>query len=89
MECFELANVASARALGMAFSTTMHHGQECVNIRYDIMSRKGTADANFSILRRTALMLLENEKTTQLGEKNKRRSAGRNEEHVRDSLVGI
>jgi hypothetical protein len=88
MERFELDNVASARPLGMAVSTTKRHGQECVNIRYDILSTKGTADANFSILRRTALMLLENEKTTQLGATNKQPSAGRNDEPVRHVLVG-
>lgn len=37
--------------------------------------RKGHADANFSILRRTALSLLKNEKTAKVGIKNKRLTA--------------
>lgn len=38
--------------------------------------RKGHADANFSLLRRTCLSLLKNETTAQLGVKNKRLKAG-------------
>lgn len=38
--------------------------------------RKGHADANFSILRRTALSLLKNEPTAKVGIKNKRLMAG-------------
>jgi predicted transposase YbfD/YdcC len=38
--------------------------------------RQGHADANFSILRRTALSLLKNETTLKVGIKNKRLTAG-------------
>jgi len=38
--------------------------------------RKGHSDANFSILRRTALSLLKNETTAKVGIKNKRLNAG-------------
>ena len=38
--------------------------------------RKGHRDANFSILRRTALSLLKNETTAKVGIKNKRLLAG-------------
>ena len=38
--------------------------------------RKGHADTNFSILRRTALSLLKNESTAKVGIKNKRLNAG-------------
>jgi predicted transposase YbfD/YdcC len=38
--------------------------------------RKGHSDANFSILRRTALSLLKNESTAKIGIKNKRLMAG-------------
>ena len=51
--------------------------------------RKGNADANFSILRRIALMLLKNEKTAKLGVKNKRLSAGWDEDYLLKVLVSI
>ena len=44
-------------------------------------TRKGHADANFSILRRTALSLLKNEKTAKVGMKNKRLTAGWNDSY--------
>jgi len=112
------------KAIGMVISNTIRDGQECVNIRYYVLSkkltakkfaavvkghwaienelhwqldvtfredhyriRKGNADANFSILRRTALTLLKNEKTAKLGVKNKRLSAGWNEEYMLQALV--
>ena len=50
--------------------------------------RKGHADANFSILRRTALAMLKNESTLKVGVKNKRLSAGWNEAYLKQVLVG-
>jgi predicted transposase YbfD/YdcC len=50
--------------------------------------RKGHADANFSILRRTALSLLKNEKTEKVGVKNKRLIAGWNESYLEKVLLG-
>jgi predicted transposase YbfD/YdcC len=50
--------------------------------------RKGNADANFSILRRTALSLLKNEKTAKVGMKNKRLTAGWNTEYLEKVLFG-
>jgi predicted transposase YbfD/YdcC len=50
--------------------------------------RKGHADANFSILRRTALAMLKNESTLNVGVKNKRLSAGWNEAYLEQVLVG-
>jgi predicted transposase YbfD/YdcC len=50
--------------------------------------RKGHADTNFSILRRTALAMLKNESTLKLGVKNKRLSAGWNEAYLEQVLVG-
>lgn len=50
--------------------------------------RKGHADANFSILRRTALVMLKNESTLKVGVKNKRLSAGWNEAYLDQVLVG-
>ena len=50
--------------------------------------RKGHADANFSILRRTALAMLKNESTLKVGVKNKRLSAGWNEAYLEQVLVG-
>jgi predicted transposase YbfD/YdcC len=50
--------------------------------------RKGHADANFSILRRTALSLLKTEKTEKVGVKNKRLIAGWNESYLEKVLLG-
>jgi predicted transposase YbfD/YdcC len=44
--------------------------------------RKGHSDANFSILRRTALSLLKNESTAKVGIKNKRLTAGWSEDYL-------
>ena len=66
------------------------HWQLDVTFREDhCRIRKGNADANFSILRRIALMLLKNEKTAKLGVKNKRLSAGWNEDYLLKVLVSI
>jgi predicted transposase YbfD/YdcC len=50
--------------------------------------RKGHADANFSILRRTALSLLKNESTLKVGIKNKRLTAAWDETYLEKVLVG-
>lgn len=50
--------------------------------------RKGHADANFSILRRTALSLLKNNHTLKVGVKNKRLSAGWDDDYLAQVLVG-
>ena len=50
--------------------------------------RKGHADANFSILRRTALSLLKNEQTLKVGIKNKRLTAAWDETYLEQVLVG-
>ena len=51
-------------------------------------TRKGRADANFSILRRTALSLLKNEKGAKVGLKNKRLTAGWNNSYLEKVLFG-
>ena len=50
--------------------------------------RKGHADANFSILRRTALSLLKNNKTKKVGVKNKRLLAALDEDYLIEVLLG-
>ena len=50
--------------------------------------RMGHADANFSILRRTALSLLKNDRTLKVGVKNKRLAAGWNENYLAQILFG-
>jgi predicted transposase YbfD/YdcC len=50
--------------------------------------RKGHADANFSILRRTTLSLLKNESTRKVGIKNKRLAAALDETYLEKVLVG-
>ena len=50
--------------------------------------RKGHADANFSILRRTALSLLKNNRTIKVGIKNKRLTAGWSNNYLLEVLFG-
>ena len=50
--------------------------------------RKGHADTNFSILRRTALSLLKNESTVKVGIKNKRLNAGWDDTYLAKVLFG-
>lgn len=50
--------------------------------------RKGHADVNLSILRRTALSLLKNELTLKVGIKNKRLTAAWDESYLEKVLVG-
>jgi len=50
--------------------------------------RKGHADSNFSTLRRTALSLLKNEPTAKVGVKNKRLTAGWDDEYMEKVLLG-
>ena len=50
--------------------------------------RKGHADTNVSLLRRHALSLLKNERTAKVGIKNKRLSAGWNEDYLLKVLFG-
>jgi predicted transposase YbfD/YdcC len=50
--------------------------------------RKGHADANFGLLRRLALSLLKAERTAKVGVKNKRLTAGWNEEYLAKVLTG-
>ena len=50
--------------------------------------RKGHADANFSIVRRTALSLLKNNRTLKVGVKNKRLSAGWCDDYLAQVLLG-
>ena len=51
-------------------------------------NRQGHADANFSILRRTALSLLKNEPTLKVGIKNKRLTAGWDDNYLEQVLLG-
>jgi len=50
--------------------------------------RRGHADANFSILRRTALSLLKNNHALKVGVKNKRLAAGWDDEYLAQVLFG-
>lgn len=50
--------------------------------------RKNHADRNFSILRRTALSMLKNEPTAKVGVKNKRLTAGWDEDYLEKVLFG-
>jgi predicted transposase YbfD/YdcC len=50
--------------------------------------RKGHADANFSLLRRTALSLLKNNQTEKVGVKNKRLCAAWDDDYRMEVLCG-
>jgi predicted transposase YbfD/YdcC len=50
--------------------------------------RKGHVDANFSILRRTALSLLKNNRKLKIGLKNKRLAAGWSDDYLAEILFG-
>jgi predicted transposase YbfD/YdcC/predicted DNA-binding protein (UPF0251 family) len=50
--------------------------------------RRGHADANFSILRRTALSLLKNNRALKVGVKNKRLAAGWDDSYLEQILFG-
>jgi predicted transposase YbfD/YdcC len=50
--------------------------------------RRGHADVNFSILRRTALSLLKNNKTLKIGVKNRRLTAGWDDTYLQQVLFG-
>lgn len=65
------------------------HWQLDVTFREDdCRTRKGHADQNFSILRRTALSLLKNERDQKVGVKNKRLIAGWDEDYLLKVLLG-
>lgn len=50
--------------------------------------RRGNADANFSILRRTALTMIKNNHSKKLGVKNKRLTAAWSEDYLLEILLG-
>jgi predicted transposase YbfD/YdcC len=65
------------------------HWQLDVTFQEDLCRiRKGHADANLSILRRAALAMLKNEPTLKVGVKNKRLTAGWDEDYLEKVLVG-
>jgi predicted transposase YbfD/YdcC len=65
------------------------HWQLDVTFQEDLCRvRKGHADANLSIVRRTALSLLKNESTRKVGIKNKRLAAALDETYLEKVLAG-
>jgi predicted transposase YbfD/YdcC len=65
------------------------HWQLDVTFQEDLCRlRKGHADANFSLLRRTALALLKNEPTLKVGVKNKRLTAAWDDDYLEKVLLG-
>jgi predicted transposase YbfD/YdcC len=65
------------------------HWQLDVTFQEDLCRiRQGHADTNFSILRRAALSLLKNETTAKVGIKNKRLTAGWDENYLEKVLLG-
>jgi predicted transposase YbfD/YdcC len=89
-----LSKKMSARSFGAAVRghwgiENRLHWQLDVTFGEDLCrTRKGRGDANFSILRRTALSLLKNEKTAKVGMKNKRLTAGWNDNYLEKVLFG-
>lgn len=65
------------------------HWQLDVTYQEDLCRlRKGHADANFSVLRRTTLSLLKNDTSRKVGIKNKRLAAACNEAYLEKVLLG-
>jgi predicted transposase YbfD/YdcC len=89
-----LSKKMSARSFGAAVRShwgieNRLHWQLDVTFGEDLSRiRKGHADANFSILRRTALSLLKNEHTETVGMKNKRLTAAWSERYLEKVLFG-
>jgi predicted transposase YbfD/YdcC len=88
-----LSKRMSARSFGAAVRG--HWGIESMHWQLDVTfgedhcrTRKGRADANFSIVRRMALSLLKNEKTAKVGMKNKRLTAAWNDQYLEKVLFG-
>ncbi len=88
-----LSKRMSACSFGAAVRA--HWGIESMHWQLDVTfgedhcrTRKGRADANFSILRRTAMSLLKNEKTAKVGIKNKRLTAAWNDQYLEKVLFG-
>jgi predicted transposase YbfD/YdcC len=89
-----LSKYVSARRFAEAVRA--HWGIEnCLHWQLDVTFqedqcriRKGHADENFSILRRTALSMLKNESSIKVGVKNKRLIAGWDEDYMLKVLLG-
>jgi predicted transposase YbfD/YdcC len=65
------------------------HWQLDVTFQEDLSRiRKGHADANFSLLRRTALSMLKNNRTAKVGVKNKRLTAAWDDDYLLEVLFG-
>ncbi len=93
VRCYILSKYLSARRFATAVRShwgieNRLHWQLDVTFQEDqCRIRKGHADANFSILRRTALAMLKNESTHKIGIKNKRLAAGWDETYLEQVLV--
>ena len=94
MRYYILSKKLSARKFGVAVRShwsieNQLHWQLDVSFQEDQSRvRLGNADANFSILRRTALSLLKNNHTLKVGVKNKRLAAGWDDSYLEQVLFG-
>jgi len=94
IRCYILSRFVAARRFAEAVRShwgieNSLHWQLDVTFQEDqCRIRQGHADANFSILRRTALSLLKNETTLKVGIKNKRLTAGWDDSYLEKVLVG-
>ena len=94
VRCYILSRFVSAERFATAVRSHWSienrlHWQLDVTFQEDqCRIRKGRADANFSSLRRTALSLLKNEPTLKVGIKNKRLTAGWDEDYLATVLLG-
>lgn len=94
MRCYILSRKLSAKQFGEAVRShwaieNRLHWQLDVTFGEDqCRVRKGHADANLSSLRRTALSLLKNNRTSKVGIKNKRLTAAWNDDYLAEVLFG-
>src|SRR3954465_15351407 len=94
VRCYILSRKLSARRFGAAvrghwgienslhWQLDMSFGEDRSRVR------KGHADANLALVRRTALSLLKNEKSQNVGVKTKRLTAGWNDDYLEQVLFG-
>lgn len=94
VRCYILSRKLSAKSFGEAVRShwaieNRLHWQLDVTFGEDqCRVRKGHADANLSSLRRTALSLLKNNRTSKVGIKNKRLTAAWNDDYLAEVVFG-
>ncbi len=94
VRCYILSRKLSAKRFGeavrshWAIENRLHWQLDVTFVEDQCRVREGHADANLSSLRRTALSLLKNNRTSKVGIKNKRLTAAWNDDYLAETLFG-